>query len=250
MLESHSESASSHQPEEFTIDATLGGESTASTDQVEGRNVPVDLDDPENAAEEMATEETATVEPTADEKPTTVVLASIEERLARIESGVYQFNDRARELEGNNLKMHDLVSDLRSDSVVQALKPALERLASLNIQALNCAEDSAGDGTARTDFLGFADEIDEIFSFYDFHSVDAHVGVPFDRSFHAAVQRKKTNDPELEGRIARVIRQGYAATGSDRAFLHAQVAVYRYKKPVEPAEEPYTTDETFTADTE
>lgn len=245
MLGSHSESESSQQPEEFPIAKTLEGGSTVSTDQVEVEGVPVEADEPENAAEETTATEAA-----PEDKPTADVLASIEERLTRIESGVYQFNDRAKELEGNNLKMHDLVSGLRSDSVVHALKPALERLAGLNIQALNCAEDAAGDGTARTDFLGFADEIDEIFSLYDFNSVEAQVGSPFDRSFHAAVQRKKTSDPEFDGKIARVIRQGYAATGAERAFLHAQVAVYRYKKPIEPVEEPSLADETSSADTE
>ncbi|QQU88560.1 nucleotide exchange factor GrpE [Corynebacterium glucuronolyticum] len=149
------------------------------------------------------------------------------ERLNVVDKGIKQFHERATKLEEINFRMNESVVSLRRQSDRSLLKPAFTQLASLAAEARQFGLTAAE--TDQNAFNSFADSIEDIFSLYDLFSVGAAVGDKFDASKHTAIQRKDTDDEELDATIARVTRQGYSYSGDSRTFIPAQVAVWRYQ---------------------
>lgn len=149
---------------------------------------------------------------------------------------VARFHERSQGHESNARLMHARIEELQQDQVRALLKPAFERLASLHAQASDIAAQKRDqeDKTAAEDFAYFADSIEDLMSLYDLHSVRAAAGDSFDARRHQASRAVKSADEVLDGSVQRVIRQGFGFAGSDRVFLPARVAVYRYELPADP----------------
>lgn len=142
------------------------------------------------------------------------------------------FSERSATYEQTIRTLHSEASDLRQDQVRAILKPIFEGLASLHTEATK-AQGAARDRdpVSADDFAFFARSIEELFSLYDIDSVGARVGAPANSGRHHISQVKKTDDPSLDGTVARVQRQGFSVAGSERTLLPAQVTVYRYRGP-------------------
>lgn len=157
--------------------------------------------------------------------------------LKRIDAALESFHSRAQHYEETNRLLHSRIESLQSDQVRVLLKPVFERLATLQAQAADAAADARDrDPSSAGDFDFFAISIDELLALYDVEPVGAAPGIVFDSRLHHGARIVPTADPELDGRIQRVQRQGYKYAGADRVMLPARVSVYRHTAP-DPAPE-------------
>ena len=132
--------------------------------------------------------------------------------------------------------MQSRIEILQGDQVQALLKPLIQTFAELHAQAVQASEVARERGeSAEKDFSFFATAIEEALGLVDIESVAAAPVVQFDRSKHHASMIVATNDPELDKRIQRVLRQGFTYAGAPRVFLPARVSVYRYEPLPEPA---------------
>lgn len=146
-------------------------------------------------------------------------------------SATCDFVARADFYEGLVRTLQQRVESLQTDQIQQLLSPVFQRLVILLTQAADSAELARNHGSgyqADVEFDYFFDAIVETLDLMGAHSVDARVGNTFDRALHAARKAVSTPDESLDGTIAKVMRQGLVRLGAERAFLPAQVAVYRY----------------------
>lgn len=149
--------------------------------------------------------------------------------LVRIDEATRSFHERALAYEKVNQQLHARVEALQADQVRSLLKPAFERLATLHTQAADAASSCRErDRESAEEFEYFAASIEELLGLYDLESVAAEVGERLDVKKHHATRMKKTSDPDLDGTIQRVQRQGFAFSGAERVFLPARVGVYRH----------------------
>ena len=130
--------------------------------------------------------------------------------------------------------MNQTVADLKQESDRSLLKPVFTKLATVEADIRLFLEEAAD--SDRQAFYALLDSIEDIFSMYDLRSVGAEVGSSFDANLHTAIQRKTTDDEALDRTIARVTRQGLAFPDDTRAYLPAQVAVWRYQPAQRPGE--------------
>lgn len=157
--------------------------------------------------------------------------------LATLQSGLEELYElcaaqsaRAEFYEGQVRQLQARVETLQNDQLQQLLMPALQRLAILHTEAINAAQQAKADPTrfqAEIEFDYFTATLTESLALLGFDIVTAAQGVPFDRNVHASRKTVTTSDTDLDGCIAKVFRQGLIRDGSERAFLPAQVSVYR-----------------------
>lgn len=172
----------------------------------------------------------------------------ITELLGRLDKNVRAFTDRAEFYENLVRKLQNRVESLQVDQVQQLLGPVLTRLAILITQSADAAQlaQMHGEGyRADVEFEYFHDALIETLDLIGVESVGASPGAVFDRSVHASRKTVRTGDHGLDWTVAKVLRQGLIRPGSQRAFLPAQVSVYRYDAELDSsADEPHTNQET------
>lgn len=166
-------------------------------------------------------------------------LSAIEQSLADALTATRSFADRAAFYETLVRQLQSRVEALQVDQIQELLGPVLQRLAVMLThvsESLARAQQQDPGYDASVEFEYFESTIIEMLALVNVDSVGAAPGVPFDRTLHAARLSVTTDDPALDGTIAKVMRQGLVRTGAERAFLPAQVCVNRYVPP--PPESP------------
>jgi len=153
-----------------------------------------------------------------------------------LEQQAHMFHVRAENYEQIIRQMQARIEQLQGDQVQALLKPIIQRLAGVYAQATEASEQARARGeAAEKDFEFFAVAIEEALGLVDIESVGAAPSVEFNPSKHHASRIVITDDPSLDRRIQRVLRQGFTYAGASRVFLPAQVCIYRYEPPAEVA---------------
>ena len=182
------------------------------------------------------------------EEQATVTNAQIAQLLGDLDDSVRAFSDRAEFYEDLVRKLQNRVESLQVDQVQQLLGPVLTRLAILITQSADAAQlaQMHGEGyRADVDFEYLHDALIETLDLIGVESVGASPGAVFDRSVHASRKTVRTGDHGLDWTVAKVLRQGLIRPGSERAFLPAQVSVYRYDAELDSsADDPHANEET------
>ncbi len=177
----------------------------------------------------------------------TVTNTQIAQLLGDLDGSVRAFADRAEFYEDLVHKLQNRVESLQVDQVQQLLGPVLTRLAILITQSADAAQLARihGEGyQADVEFEYFHDALLETLDLVGVESVGAAPGAPFDRSMHASRKTVRTGEQGLDWTIAKVLRQGLVRAGAERAFLPAQVSVYRYDADLDSSvDEPNTNQE-------
>ncbi|WP_198286945.1 nucleotide exchange factor GrpE [Frankia sp. QA3] len=160
--------------------------------------------------------------------------ADVVAALRGVERQAEAFHARAQNYEHIIQQMQSRIEQLQGDQVQALLKPLIQRIASLHAQAVEASEQARGRGeTAEKDFRFFTVAIEEALGLLDIESVAAAPSVKFDPRQHHASRVLPTDDPSMDGRIQRVLRQGFTYTGAARVFLPARVSIYRFEPPSE-----------------
>lgn len=157
------------------------------------------------------------------------------EQLRPMAAALERFHTRAEQYESIIRRMQTRIEELQSDQVRELLKPIILKLADLHTEA-SAAEERASaseDDSARKDFDFFVTEIEDTLGLLDIESIGTRVLDEFDPARHAARRRIDSDDPTLDKRIAKVVRQGFTYVGAERVFVPATVFVYRYQPPAE-----------------
>jgi molecular chaperone GrpE (heat shock protein) len=182
--------------------------------------------------------------PTIDEATTSAAspdgpsLDEVTAALKNLETQVRGFHTRAESYEQIIRQMQSRIEQLQGDQVQALLKPLIQRFAELHAQATEASEQARDRGeSAEKDFSFFAVAIEEALGLADIESVGAAPSVEFDSRKHHASRNVSTDDPELDKRVQRVLRQGFTYADATRVFLPAQVSVYRYEPPHAPEDE-------------
>lgn len=177
----------------------------------------------------------------------TVTNAEIVELLGGLDKNVRALSDRSEFYEDLVRKLQNRVESLQVDQVQQLLGPVLTRLAILITQSADAAQLARihGEGyRADVEFEYFHDALLETLDLVGVESVGAAPGAPFDRSVHASRKTVRTGEQGLDWTVAKVLRQGLVRAGAERAFLPAQVSVYRYDADLDSSvDEPNTNQE-------
>lgn len=158
--------------------------------------------------------------------------------VAGVAADVRAFTERAEFYEDLVRQLQSRVESLQTDQVQQLLGPVLTRLAILLTQTADSAALARAHGEgyqADVEFEYFHDALIETLDLIGVESVGAAVGDAFDRSAHASRKSVRTGERDQDWTVAKVLRQGLARPGAERAFLPAQVAVYRYDAALEEA---------------
>lgn len=147
-----------------------------------------------------------------------------------LEDQVRRFHVRAENYEQIIRQMQGRIERLQGDQIQALLKPVIRRFAGLHSQAAEAAERARERGErAEKDLDFFMDAIEEALGLIDVESVAAEPSAEFDPGKHHAARVVTTDDTEMDGRIQRVLRQGFTHVEAERVFLPAQVSVYRYQ---------------------
>jgi len=88
---------------------------------------------------------------------------------------------------------------------------------------------------ADVEFEFFHDSLIEALDLIGIDSVGVKPGDTFDRAVHASRKSVRTGERALDWTVAKVLRQGLIRPGAERAFLPAQVSVYRYDAALDTA---------------
>ena len=180
----------------------------------------------------------------SDNLPRDAVAAALQ----GLEAQIQGFHARAENYEQIVRQMQNRIEQLQGDQVQALLKPVIQRVAGLHAQAVEASEKARERGeSAEKDFSFFAVAIEEALGLVDIESVGAAPDVEFDSSKHHASRIVRTDDPALDGRVQRVLRQGFTYVGAPRVFLPAQVSVFRYEAPQTVADDE-TTDHNQTSE--
>ena len=167
--------------------------------------------------------------------------------LGGLDKNVRALSDRSEFYEDLVRKLQNRVESLQVDQVQQLLGPVLTRLAILVTQSADAAQLARihGEGyRADVEFEYFHDALLETLDLVGVESVGAAPGAPFDRSVHASRKTVRTGEQGLDWTVAKVLRQGLVRAGGERAFLPAQVSVYRYDADLDSSvDEPNTNQE-------
>ncbi|MBX6388714.1 MAG: nucleotide exchange factor GrpE [Frankia sp.] len=160
------------------------------------------------------------------------VTAELVEALRRVERQAAAFHTRAQSYEHIVQQMQSRIEKLQGDQVQTLLRPLIQRIATLHAAAVAAAEQARERGEkAENDLSYFARAIEEALGLLDIESVEAAPSVRFDPKRHHATRVVPTNDPAMDGLIARVLRQGFTYADAERVLLPAQVSIYRYEPP-------------------
>ncbi len=140
------------------------------------------------------------------------------------------YEDLVRQLQGR-------LEALQTDQIQQLLGPVFTKLAILLTQSAESASlaKKHGEGyQADVEFEYFHEAIIETLDLVGVVSVEAKIGDAFDRAIHASRKSIPTHEQHLDWTLAKVMRQGLTRLGAERAFIPAQVAVFRYDSTIEP----------------
>lgn len=164
--------------------------------------------------------------------------------LRNVEVQLQVFHDRAANYEKIVRQMQTRIEHLQGDQIQALLKPVIQRFAGLHAQAIEACGHARDRGeAAEKDFSFFAVAIEEALGLVDIESVQAAPSTEFDPRKHHVARVVTTDVQELDGRIQRVLRQGFTYVDAPRVFMPAQVSVYRYEPAQAPAEaEPLEND--------
>ena len=169
---------------------------------------------------------------------------ALQSRLDQALAVMHSFTARAEFYETAIKQLQSRVETLQADQIQELLGPVLHRMSLLLTQAADSAaraRNAAGPYDASVEFEYFQDLIVESLALINVDSVEATAGEPFDRTRHAARKSVPTGNQTFDGTIAKVLRQGLTRGGAERAFLPAQVSVYRYSADADaPAAAPVT----------
>jgi molecular chaperone GrpE (heat shock protein) len=161
-------------------------------------------------------------------------IAELTAAVRGVEQQAQSFHARAEKYEHVIRQMQSRIEQLQGDQVQALLKPVIQRFAGLHAQAVDASEQARSRGeSAEKNFDFFAVAIEEALGLVDIESVAAAPSIEFDPSKHHASRSVATDDASLDGRIQRVLRQGFTYAGAARVFLPAQVSIYRYEQPPE-----------------
>lgn len=146
------------------------------------------------------------------------------------------FHARAENYEQLVRQMQSRIERLQGDQVQGLLKPLIRRVAALHAQAIEAARAArAQSESAAKEFDFFAVAIEEALALVDLESVEAIEGAEFDPRKHHAARILPTTDAALDGRIQRVLTQGFTYPSAPRVLLPAQVNIFRYREPTSEA---------------
>lgn len=170
--------------------------------------------------------------------------ADIAELLSGVRADVQAFSERAEFYENLVRQLQSRIELLRADQIQQFFGPVLTRMALLLTQAADSAALARAQGGYKADveFDYFHDVLIESLDLLGVESVGVRVGDAFDRVLHAARKTTRTGVRDLDWTVARVLRQGLKRSGAERAFLPAQVTVYRYDAMLETTSDEATTN--------
>ncbi|MDR2377833.1 MAG: hypothetical protein LBD70_00185 [Bifidobacteriaceae bacterium] len=163
--------------------------------------------------------------------------AELKELIGELRADVRRFAARTDFFENLVRQLQARITELQADQILQLLGPAFQRLVILLTQSADAAQAARNQPEgyrAEVEFEYFYEAVVESLELMGVESVDAKVGDPFDRVRHATRRSVATGDPALEWTVARVMRQGLARPGAERAFIPAQVAVYRHDPALPP----------------
>ena len=183
--------------------------------------------------------------PTPEAKPAKELASSeqdwhtVAEKLDELTAQVSRFHERSERHEEIIRAMNERITELQGDQILALLRPTIQRLAGLHAQASDARAAAAELGEkSANDFAFFARAIEEALGLIDLDSVGAEPDGPFDATAHHVTATVPTDDPTLDRRIKRVIRQGFAFSGARRVSVPAQVVLYSYAAPPSPTVEP------------
>ncbi|HZM57483.1 MAG TPA: hypothetical protein VFC03_20910 [Acidimicrobiales bacterium] len=189
---------------------------------------PMPVDSAPPLGDEPSDAASAELEPSTPQPVSNDVLA---ERITDLLTTIQAFSARADFYENQVRQLQQRVEILQADQVQQLLGPVFQRLAILLTEAADSAGRARSDQgryEAEVEFDYFHDLVVETLDLMNANSVEAASGVAFDRTIHAARKTASTSDERLDGTVAKVLRQGIIRHGAERAFIPAQVSVYRY----------------------
>lgn len=160
-------------------------------------------------------------------------VSSSAEELAAMARALERFHGRAEQYESIIRRMQNRIEELQSDQIRELLKPVIIKLASLHTEATEASNRATEreEDLAQKDFDYYIREIEEALSLLNIESIDASPLDEFVAAKHAARRRIATEDPSLDRKVAKVLRQGFTFVGAERVFLPAMVNVYRYAPP-------------------
>lgn len=160
----------------------------------------------------------------------TSALAELSTVVESLASQTNAFHERAEHYELIIREMQSRLEQLQGDQVQALLKPVMQRLATIHAQATEAAVRAHDlEESAEKDFNFFVVAIEEAFGLLDIECVRARPHDRFDPSRHHASRIVPTDDPDLDERVQRVLRQGFTYIDAPRVFLPAQVSIYRYR---------------------
>ncbi|CCQ45052.1 hypothetical protein ARTSIC4J27_985 [Pseudarthrobacter siccitolerans] len=194
--------------------------------------------------ESLITESVGDAAARTGESPSELPADEVTTALRNLEVQVQEFHGRAANYEQIIRQMQTRIEHLQGDQIQALLKPVIQRFAGLHAQAIEACGHARDRGeAAEKDFSFFAVAIEEALGLVDIESVQAAPSTEFDRRKHHVARVVATDVQELDGRIQRVLRQGFTYVDAPRVFIPAQVSVYRYEPPQAPAEaEPLEND--------
>lgn len=156
-------------------------------------------------------------------------------QLAALTTAVEFHHERTAAQESLISRMQDRIEELEADQVRALLGPIIVELAQLHAASLEAAaadfeamSPSAAIARVRKELGFLASRIEEALSLLGAESLEAAVGVPFDSRLHQAMRRLPSAEPDLDGRIAGVQRQGFRVAGAEKPLLYAKVTVHAY----------------------
>jgi molecular chaperone GrpE (heat shock protein) len=193
---------------------------------VSGAGPQVDLTDVISTTERGPHPADPATDADAASQVTVDILAAVRE----LDRQTRAFHARAQNYEQTIRQMQSRIEQLQGDQVQALLKPLIQQLAGLHAQAAEATEQALARGeAAEKDLRFFALAIEDALGLLDIESVAAAPSAEFDPSRHHALRAAPTDDPSLDRRIQRVLRQGFTYAGAPRVFLPARVTIYRYE---------------------
>lgn len=193
-----------------------------------------------NSASDTTAAEDSSTDAQAAESGPEISHADLLAEIGELRRSISTFAERAAFYEDLVRQLQQRVESLHTDQIQQLLGPVLQRLAGLITQCADAVVDARhhdGDYSAEIELDYFHDALIETVETMGVESVEAAAGVAFDRSLHAARKATPTGDADLDATVATVLRQGLRRPGADRAFLPAQVVVFRFDPALAPVAE-------------
>jgi molecular chaperone GrpE (heat shock protein) len=159
-------------------------------------------------------------------------VGSVATEMAAASEQLKTFQRRAQGYEEIIRGLNAKVLKLQADQIQELFGPVLRQLAqmlTLAVEGEAEARHPSPGYSAQVEFESFISSLTDALEMMGVSPVEAVLGGPFDATKHSARRVIVTQDPALGSTIARVFRQGLIRHGAERAFLPAQVSIYRYE---------------------